>query len=83
LLGSAGLIGGLLLAVRCIREDLWPSRWSGYMLCGVAGLVLLVFSVVYQYCADAAARHAREAAEERAAEAGGSSGCPLMPPRTR
>jgi hypothetical protein len=76
LLGSAGLVGGLLLAVRLVRDDLWPTRWSGYLLCAVAGLVLLVFSLVYQYCTDVAERHARQAAEERAAAEEGGQGGP-------
>jgi hypothetical protein len=73
LLASAGLVGGSLLAVSRVRPTAWPTQWSGYTLCGVVGLVLLVFSLVYQYSSDVADRRARKAAEDQAAaEAGGA-----------
>jgi hypothetical protein len=67
LLGSAGLVGGGLLAVSRVRTTVWPTRWSEYTLYAVVWVVLLVFSLVYQYCSDVAERHARKVAEAKAA----------------
>ncbi len=66
LVGSVGLVGGLLLGVSRVHSAVWPARWSGYILYAGIALVLLMFSLVYQYCGDVAARQARKQAEDEA-----------------
>lgn len=73
LIGSVSLVGGVLLAASRVRSTTWPTQWSGYLVWGGAALVVLVISLVYQYCGDVTARQARKARQDKAqgAEADG------------
>ncbi|MCJ7543529.1 MAG: hypothetical protein MUP47_03015 [Phycisphaerae bacterium] len=73
LIGSVGVVGGILLAVSRAHRASWPTHWSGYLVWGGAVLVLLVISLVYQYCGDVAARQARKARQDKAGGAEGDA----------
>ncbi len=73
LIGAVGIVGGLMLAVSRLDGSAWPATWSGYVLQAGGCGVLLIFSLVFQYCGDVAAqkaekeKKAKAEAEEKAA----------------
>lgn len=81
LIGSVALSGGVLLTVSGLSGTVWPTAWAGYRIWLGMGLVVLVFSLVFQYCGDIAARRAAKQAQDQAhtEESGGKKGRAARP----
>ena len=71
LLAVAAIIGGVFLVVTQIRSSLWPREWLGYGVPIVAAAVLLMFGIIYQFCAEVLADRAKKAEKTDKAKAGG------------
>lgn len=68
LTGAVAVVVGLLLAVSHFTNLAWPKNWSGYTVYGVVALVLLVFSMVLQFCGEVAAWRAEKQKKEKEKE---------------
>jgi hypothetical protein len=80
LIGAVGIVGGLMLAVSRLDGLAWPATWSGYMIHAGGCVVLLTFSLVFQYCGVVAAQRAEKEKKAKAAEAEEKAAKKSVPP---